>query len=72
MDMPKQRCKHCGREITGEVAVSAGGGFVKEGGMLPKPYPLGYRFECSGPHEREDQDRVWYWTVPDPVKDAQD
>ena len=69
MDKPEQACKHCGRKVIGEVSTSFGAGFVKEGGRLPNTYPLAYRFECPGPHERADQERVWYWTTPDPAKE---
>ena len=67
----KQTCKHCGTEVTGEVAVRGGGGFVGPGGKLPEPTPLGYSFTCNGPgeHGEGNKDREWLSAVPDPVGD---
>jgi hypothetical protein len=38
VDKPTQVCKFCQQEVTGEVAISGGAGFVKEGGPLPRTY----------------------------------
>ena len=67
---PRQKCKHCGTEVTGHPAVSAGGGPVGPGGKLVQPFPLAYSFMCSGkgPHGDKSQGRSWIWEVPDPLE----
>ena len=65
-DNPKQTCKHCGTEVTGQPV--AGGSFGP-GGAIQKPYPLAYRFTCNGqgPHGDDNSGREWFWTIPDPA-----
>ena len=64
---PMQECKHCGTKIRGAPAVGGGGGPVGPGGKLAQSYPLAYRFTCNGvgQHGDDNQDREWFWTVPD-------
>lgn len=51
------KCPECGEQNTGEPAVSAGFSGVAPGGALPRPSPVGYRFECK------KCGHVWYPTV---------
>ena len=71
-ESPMQTCKYCGRAVTGEAAISTGAGFVGEGGALPPLSPYKYRFECPGPHDNGGQERVWYWSAPDPAAQERD
>lgn len=62
-----QRCKYCGRLVQGTVVAIMGFGSGEAG---QPEQPFAYRFDCPGPHERDDQGTVWLSAEPGPARRA--